>query len=102
MDENNNKILGGTLDMNGILMPIISIYHSNNIQKNYLHQVIVHEISHTLGLLDVFKDKQLDVQPQKFGNKLRPNYMNYAFPLKMYFRSQIKTMYEHKDFNPIE
>ena len=102
VDKNGNRILGEALNKNGVQIPIISIYLPSESSFSYLHQVIVHEISHTLGLLDVIEDRQLDANPQKYGNRLRTNYMNYAFPLKMYFRSQIKTMYEHKNFNPIK
>ena len=67
-----------------------------------VYESIIHEIGHVLNLDDVHTDTTLGVPPDKYKNKLETNYMNYSAPKIMFFRSQIKTMYNTMKLNQIE
>jgi hypothetical protein len=63
-----------------------------------MEKLIVHEIGHTLGLRDVFKDEQLGGNPNATRPPSSPwtrsNYMDYipSRRMNMYFRTQIETI----------
>jgi hypothetical protein len=58
-------------------------------------RAIIHEIGHTLGLADVFKDEKLGGDPKATtteGWLTKSNYMDYHIDRKMFFKHQIETI----------
>ena len=63
--------------------------------KEDKEKLIIHEIGHSLGLLDVHKDPELGGNinaPTPNKNLTRSNYMDYFIDRKMYFKTQIETI----------
>jgi len=56
---------------------------------------VIHEIGHTLGLYDVFRDTQLGGRPDAptpQSSLTRSNYMDYFVQKRMFFKTQINTI----------
>ncbi|GHV69159.1 hypothetical protein FACS1894199_17430 [Bacteroidia bacterium] len=61
-------------------------------------KAIIHEIGHTLGLRDVFKDELLGGNPnapRPTKNSTKSNYMDYYIKRKMFFKTQIQTIIDN-------
>jgi hypothetical protein len=96
--ENNDETIergGGVMDnYNLVIMWLL------NNAKEDKEKMIIHEIGHTLGLKDVFKDVELgghDKNPTPTSNKnwTKSNYMDYYIQRKMFFKTQINTILDN-------
>ena len=56
-------------------------------------ELITHEGGHVFQLKDTFRDPALGNPAQAFS---RHNYMDYDIPRNMFFKTQIKTMFNFK------
>jgi hypothetical protein len=65
------------------------------------HKAIIHEIGHSLGLEDVFKDEYLGGDPNANEapaySLTRSNYMDYFIPRKMFFKTQLEEIINNLD-----
>ena len=85
--------------------PVVVIFKQSI--KSRIYESVAHEIGHTLQLYDVHQDERLGPNPGKYLTPggvglLFPNYMNYRRPLKMFFRTQIQTMYNLDGLMPLK
>jgi hypothetical protein len=69
----------------------------NNTQEDK-EKMIIHEIGHSLGLNDIFKDVELGGHPDNpipKKNLTKANYMDYYIQRRMFFRKQIELMIDN-------
>jgi hypothetical protein len=88
---------GGVMDnYNLVIMWLI------NNTKEDKEKMIIHEIGHSLGLSDVFKDVELGGHPDNpipKKNLTKANYMDYYIQRRMFFRRQIDVIINNLERN---
>lgn len=88
--QGNDYIGGGVLDH----YPFAVMWHVPTLNSAQIPPLIAHEVGHVFGLLDTFNDPDLDKPAQ---GSMGYNYMDYVPVRKMFFKSQIKTMYNQQN-----